>query len=105
MKSLKLLFILTLYSCASVPNVPVCRARTVSSGFCTYTVDNKDMIIDDTHLLNGKTWIDLKIESVYVPAESWAVIKEYIIKQCKKNNNCSENIGTWTGKLDSLTIP
>lgn len=103
MKSLKPLFILILISsCAAIPDVSVCRSRSVSSGFCTMTISSKDSIVDDTHLLNGKTWIDLKIESVYLPADSWAKIKEYIIKQCKKDNNCAQNIGNWTSKLESV---
>lgn len=59
------------------------------------------MVIDDTHLLNGKTWLDLVIESVYVPADSWVEIKSYIIKQCKKTNSCGE-VGEWKTKLDSI---
>ncbi len=102
MKRLSVLLVLTFTSCASIPDVPICRARTVNSGFCTNTVSNKDIIVDDTHLLNGKTWLDLKIESVYVPAESWAEIKKYIIKQCKKHRDCSGNIDTWSSKIDSV---
>lgn len=71
------------------------------------TISDKDQIVDDLHPLllssGPKTWIDLKIESVMVPAESWAGIKEYIIKQCKKNNDCAQNIGSWDRKLNSLT--
>lgn len=102
MKHLSFLLILSLSGCASVPDVVVCRARTASSGFCTYTISNKDLIVDDVNLLNGKTWIDLKIESVYVPVESWAEIKKYILKQCKKNNDCSDNLDSWTRKMDSV---
>jgi hypothetical protein len=66
------------------------------------TISDKDQVVDDTHLLNGKTWLDLKVESVYVPSESWAEIKKYIIKQCKKNNDCADNIGNWSNKIDSV---
>jgi len=103
MKHLKsLLVLIFISSCATVPDVPVCRARAVNQGFCTWTVTNKDLIVDDVSTLNGKTWLDLKIESVYVPADSWAKIKEYIIKQCKKSNDCSDNLSTWTSKIDSV---
>ena len=103
MQNLKLLFLLSLCSCASVPDVPICRSRTANTGFCTWTISNKDQVIDDIHMLNGKTWLDLKIESVMVPSDSWAEIKKYIIKQCKRDNNCSNDIGTWQGKLDEIT--
>lgn len=66
------------------------------------TISNKDMIVSDESLLNGKTWIDLKIESVYVPADSWAELKKYIIKQCKKHNDCEHDIGSWSAKIDSV---
>ena len=102
MRSLSFLFILT--ACSQIPDVPVCRMRAANEGFCTYTISTeKDQIVNDSNMLNGKTWIDLKVESVMLPAESWAKIKEYIIKQCKKNNDCSSNIGTWQGKLDAVT--
>lgn len=103
MKRLSVLLNLILFSsCASLPDTWVCRARSVNQGFCTKTLSNEDFIVDDTHLLNGKTWIDLKIESVYVPVESWADIKGFILKKCKKNQDCSNNIGTWEGKIDSV---
>jgi hypothetical protein len=102
MRNSSLLLSLIICSCASIPDVPVCRQRTVNSAFCTYTISNKDIIIDDTHLLDGKSWIDLKIESIYVPVDSWIKIKIYILDQCKRNNNCSNNIGQWSNKLDSI---
>jgi len=102
MKHLRNLLILTLCSCASIPNTWVCRARSANEGFCTKTLSNEDKIVTDTNLLNGKTWIDLKIESVYVPAESWAEIKKYIIKQCKKRQDCQADVGVWSNKIDSV---
>ncbi len=106
MKNLKLSlsFLLSLaVGCASVPDTPICRQRTVNSGFCTYTVSDKDFIIDDTHPYLGKTWIDMKIEAIYVPVESWGEIKKFIIKQCKKSNKCSKDISSWDRKINSLS--
>lgn len=102
MRHLRFLFLLSLSACSSVPDVIVCRPRTVNSGFCTYTVSNKDQIVDDTHKLNNMTWLDLKIDSIYLPAESWAKIKEYIINECKRNGNCQQDLSSWTRKIDSL---
>lgn len=103
MKHLKNLCILILFSsCASIPDTWVCRARSVNQGFCTKTISQEEKIVDDSNTIYGKTWIDLKIESVYVPVESWGEIKKYIVDQCKKRQDCSNDIGTWTSKIDSL---
>jgi hypothetical protein len=67
------------------------------------TISNKDMIVDDEHLLNGKTWLDLKIEAVYLPTESWAKLKTYIISQCKKHSDCTKEVGDWNRKLEYVT--
>lgn len=103
MKHLSVLLSLIFISCAQVPDIAVCRSRSAVQGFCTYTISNKDIIVDDTHLLDGKTWIDIKVESVMLPADSWAEIKKYIIKQCKKHNDCSHDIGKWSNKMDSVS--
>jgi hypothetical protein len=104
MKNLRFLLSLCLLSsCAQVPDLIACRPTGPTSAFCTYTITDKDIIIDDTHLYNGKTWIDIKVESVYLPSESWIKIKEYIIKQCKKHNDCQNNIQNWDSKLSKLT--
>jgi hypothetical protein len=36
---------------------------------------------------------------VLVPPASWAAIKSYIIKMCKKHDDCSDNIGKWERKM------
>ena len=102
MRMISFVLLLNLTACSSVPDVPVCRQRTVNSAFCTYTISNKDIIIDDKNLLDGKSWIDIKIESIYIPVDSWVKIKTYILDQCKRSNKCSNNIGQWSNKLDSI---
>lgn len=67
-----------------------------------WTISKKEMTVSDKDLLNGKTWLDLVIESVYVPADSWVEIKSYIIKMCKKTNDCKDDIDTWKSKLDKI---
>lgn len=102
---LNLLFVLLLSlisSCASPPSVFVCTRLSQSEGFCVNTITDEEKVISDTSLLNGKTWLDLVIESVYVPSDSWKEIKAYIIKQCKKHNDCGQNIGKWETKLDKI---
>jgi len=97
-----LILSLLVASCAQVPNEFICRSRTPDSGFCTKTISDEDIIIDDSHLFNGKTWWDVKEIAVIVPVESWAEIKKYIIKQCKNNNDCNSNIGSWDRKINLI---
>jgi len=52
--------------------------------------------------LNGKTWTDIKIESVLVPVDSWVKIKEYFLKQCKKYNDCNKEIASWENRINSV---
>lgn len=103
---LRLLFVfllaLIINSCATPPSVFVCTRLSQSEGFCVNTITEEEKIVSDTSLLNEKTWLDLVIESVYVPADSWKEIKAYIIKQCKKHNDCGQNIGKWQNKLDKI---
>lgn len=110
MKISKVLLSLTsslIIGCASPPDIWLCRPVSVDSGFCTMTISNKDQIVDDTHPLQTsagpRTWIDLKLESVVTPIDSIVALKEYIIKVCKKDANCSTDITTYSKKLDSLT--
>lgn len=87
--------------CASVPNVPLCVEIIPDvEGFCKNTVDAKETTVDNqSQLLNGKTWTEVKTSSLLVPAESWAEIKSYILKQCKKNKDCADHIGDWQNRI------
>lgn len=96
-------------SCASTPNVPVCTELSVSKAFCTYTIEDKDFIIDDEHPYSftgnpkdAKTWWDMRPFMVMLPYQSWARLKSYIIKMCKQNGGCAENVGTWERKINKL---
>lgn len=97
-----LLSLLLISSCANVPDVIICRQVNPSSAFCTHTISDTDIVIDDTHLYNNKTWIDEKLETVIVPVESWSEIKKYIIKKCKQNKDCNSQIGKWQSKVDKI---
>lgn len=101
-KLLGFLLLLICSSCASIPDVPVCTRLDVSRGFCVWTVSKKEMVVSDKDLLNGKTWLDIVIESVYTPADSWATIKGFIVKKCKQSNACGSDVSTWKSKLDGI---
>jgi hypothetical protein len=73
----------------------------MSSGYCIYTLSNKEMQVDDDHLFDGKTWFDLSYEMVHIPAESWAKIKAFIIKVCK-TGKCDKQISNWERKIEVI---
>ena len=99
---LSLLLSFWFYSCSSVPDILVCRKRSPNSGFCTKTISNESLIVDDDHKVFDKTWLDLELESVYLPRESWTDLKKYIIKNCKKSHECAQDIDSWNRKLKTL---
>lgn len=86
-------------SCASVPDVPICAEINLSKGICTYTVSGKNVEVSDEKPLNGETWFDMRAKVLSVPASSWAELKAWMIKQCKKNK-CSVDISSWDRDLN-----
>lgn len=60
------------------------------------------MEVDDTHLLDGKTWYDMQVGIIKIPLDTFTELKKYIIKQCKRNNNCSENVDSWDRSMTIL---
>lgn len=92
---------LILNSCANPPDFPICIELNPTKGFCTYTISDKDIYVDDLNKLNGKTWWEARPTMVLIPAESYAKLKAYIIKSCKQNNQCGE-IKNWERKINRL---
>lgn len=90
-----------LASCANVPDVPICAEVNMSKGFCSYTVSGKKITVDDDNLLNGETWFDLRSHSLTMPVESWAAIKAWIIKMCKKYK-CDAEISSWDRTVETV---
>ena len=81
-------------SCASVPDVVLCAEVNISKGICTYTVSGKTIVVDDEHPFEGQTWFDMRVKTLSVPASSWAKIKAFMIKECKRNK-CNVDISSW----------
>lgn len=102
-KLLSCLLVLTLSllaSCATTaPDVPVLTRLGPTQGYYVYTMSDKKGIVDDEHPLNGKTWHDYVIESIYVPVDSWKEIKVFILKMCKVHK--CDGID-WKSKLDYI---
>lgn len=103
-----LLLLRLLNGCASVPNVPICVEIHQAKGFCTETIEDRDFYIDETHphSFTGKkedalTWWEMRHRMILIPAQSWAELKAYIIKQCKRTN-CDQYIKSWDRKINEL---
>lgn len=95
---------LSLSGCSSIPNVPICAEVNISKGLCTFTVSGKTIVIDDENTYEGQTWFDLRVKALTVPASSWAKIKAFLVKQCKKTNQCDVDIDSWDRNLDSNSL-
>lgn len=93
-----LIFVLS--GCASIPNTIICAEVSLSKGICTYTVSGETITIDDDNLYENQTWFSLRNKALTVPASSWAKIKAFLIKQCKKSNQCDVEIDSWDRNLN-----
>ena len=101
----KLIFItLLLSSCTSIKNLdrPVCTRVTMERGFCTNLLSPVDRFVDDENLLDGKTWFELLPTMIYVPKETWAEIKKFIITECKRTNRCDGLVESWDRTINVL---
>lgn len=96
---LLLLFLFALLNgcVAAPPNVPVCVALDMYSGFCVDTIDSKEGPV------TGPEWEKMKENSLVMPADSWAQIKIYILEMCKLNTNCAEQLPVIEEKINRLT--
>ena len=93
--------LLFLSNCASIPDVPICAEVSMSKGVCTYTVSGKNIEVDDEHPLDGETWFDIRAKALAVPAKSYAALKAWMIKQCKRTKKCEVDIDSWDRGLDT----
>lgn len=104
---LLILFALLLSCTTKPPDVPLCVEINLSKGWCTYTIEDKEFFIDEEHPYSfskekPKTWWELRPTFVYMPADSWAEIKAFIIKVCKQSGKCDKEISSWQRKIDSI---
>jgi hypothetical protein len=91
-----------LTNCTSLPDIAVCKEINLSKGFCTYTISDKEFIVDDEHKLNGKSWWEIRNVLIGLPPESWAEIKKKFIKDCKEGKKCPSEISSWDRKINKL---
>lgn len=86
-------------SCGTVPDVIICAEVNISKGLCTFTVSGRNIVVDDDHPYENQTWFDIRAKTLSVPASSWAQIKAWMIKQCKKTKKCEVDIDSWDREL------
>lgn len=92
-----------LASCASKPpDVPVCVEIHPEKGKCIRIMSGETFTVDETHLYDKKTWWDMRPAMIQVPAASWAELKAYIIKMCKKTNVCGKEVPSWDRSLETV---
>lgn len=90
------------FSCSSVPDVPVCVELDVNRGWCTHTVSNTEYFVEDNKENPLETsWWELTPTMVHLPHSSWAKIKAYIQKECKRSNRC-KGVSGWEQKVKRL---
>jgi hypothetical protein len=85
---------------------PTCMAQIAetSCGHGVSVISGKEIFIGNgpTHLFDKKTWDQIQMESILLPAvESYAPLATYMINACKKMN-CSSQVDQFKIKLDSL---
>lgn len=100
---------ITLAGCAiPVPAVPLCVELSPVKGYCVNTITNEEQIVDEMHPMNKQTWWEMRPSMIYMPAQSWAQLKAFIIKICRKSKQCDTDLGKWERSvelIDSMVAP
>lgn len=108
LKLTMLLCILTVFSCTTVPNVPICKEINPDKGWCSWTLQKGGFYVDEArpYAFNPKepeklyTWWEYRPVMMALPPYSWEELKKYIIKQCKITKKCQGNVGEWFNDLE-----
>lgn len=78
------------------PDAPFCTEITPDRGYCVWSVSGRDMEVNETNKLEGKTWWELRPTMIRMPISTWKAYKAFIIKTCKKNKKmCDKAISQW----------
>lgn len=85
-----------LASCATVPDIPLCTDLG-DKGYCETWMSRKGQYVDEAHLFKGKTWGQIKNESILCPAQECFVdLKNFVSNYCHQNRNaCANGAGGW----------
>lgn len=96
LKKLLLILFVSLASCATPPpDKPLCVEMNINSGFCVKIMSGETFIVDEERKYEGKTWWDMRPAMIQMPASTWKELKAWIIKMCKKTNQCGEEVPSW----------
>lgn len=107
-KSLLISLGLALSSCAtSPPDVPACVELSPSRGGCVKVISGTVFTIDEEHpfVVDDKpyTWWQLRPMMVQLPPSSWADLKKWIIKVCRKYESmCNKEISSWDRTINNI---
>lgn len=102
-KSLPLLLSLLISGCAIKPkDDPLCKELSMTRGYCVNMLSGKAYEVNEEQRLNGKTWWDMRPTNIQMPIDTWKNLKEFIIRVCKKYDNCDENVSSWERTLNVI---
>lgn len=92
-----------LASCSTTPpDAAICVEITLDRGRCVKIVSGQEFLWDETHKYEDKTWWEMRPAMIQVPASSWAQMKSFIIKVCKKYGTCDKEISSWDRTVKTI---
>lgn len=93
-----------LISCGTtVPDVPLCTEIDIDRGYCVNTISSTEFEVSDESPWNGKTWWDIRPYMIYMPIESWASIKSFIIEICARTKKCKgADVTSWERTINAI---
>jgi hypothetical protein len=80
----------------------------IDRGHCVHTISSTEYDVDDEHPFTDPytkekyTWWALRPLMVHMPAASWAEIKAFIIKMCKRTKDCDRSISNWERSVQTI---
>ena len=95
-------------SCATVPDVPICKELTPDRGWCSWTLKKGGFYVDEAnpyafdpeHPEKLSTWWEYRPVMMALPPYSYGELKKYIIKQCRITRKCQGNVGEWFNEFE-----
>ena len=102
-----ILLSLITYSCAQVPDVPLCKEINPDKGWCSWTLSQGGFFVDEArpYAFDPKkpeqlsTWWEIRPVMIQIPPHSWAELKKFIIKSCRNSKDCPDDVGDWMDKM------
>lgn len=107
MRKLKSFSAITLFliltSCSvAVPDTPICAEISPAAGYCVNTISSTEFRVDESHPYEGRTWWELRPSMIMMPAPSWAKLKAFVIKVCRKTGKCDVELGNWERTIQKI---